>query len=46
VTQRRVGETVAERMLDPNERVVAAAQRNHCTFTVLSKCTDSETLAI
>jgi len=46
VTQRRLREYIAERMFDPSLEFIRCAQRNHCTFTVLSKCTDSEMLAI
>jgi uncharacterized protein YbbK (DUF523 family) len=45
VTQRRRRKHMAERMLDPSQQRIRLAQWNHCTFTVLSKCTDSDTLA-
>ena len=45
MAQRRLQESVAEDMLDPGEQCSGFPQRNHCTFTVLSKCTYRETLA-
>src|ERR1700759_1663673 len=36
---------VAEGTLDPNRQLIRLALWNHRTFTVFSKCTESETLA-
>jgi hypothetical protein len=46
MAQRGVRENVAERTFDPGQEFIRFALRNHCTFTVLSKCTDSDTLAM
>jgi hypothetical protein len=46
MAQRRLRENVAERTFDPSQKLIRFALRNHCTFTVLSKCTDSDTLAM
>jgi hypothetical protein len=45
MTQSGRGKDMAERTFDPTAEVVRFAQRNHRTFTVLSKCTLSDTFA-
>jgi len=45
MTQRGRSKDMAERTFDPTAEVVRFAQRNHRTFTVLSKCTLSDTFA-
>jgi hypothetical protein len=42
--QCRLREAISERTLDPSQKLVGLSKWYHCTFTVLSKCTDSETL--
>jgi hypothetical protein len=46
MAQRRMLKNVAECTFDPIQQIIRLAQRNHCTFTVLSKCTASDTLPI
>jgi len=44
VAQGGLHENVTERLLDPGRQIVRLTLRNHCTRTVLSKCTVSDTL--
>ncbi len=43
MAQRRLHERIAERTFHPAQDSVGHMLGNHCTFTVLSKCTDSDT---
>ena len=45
MAQRRLQERIAERAFHPSEEFVRFMPLDHCTFTVLSKCTASDTLA-
>ena len=46
MTERWLRKYVAECPLYPIQCFIRSMLRNHCTFTVLSKCTDNDTLAM